>query len=131
MNTNQKTKMATSRSNSIPKLTAKAQKVFNAYIRKRDNGLLCISCGQRQGDQAGHYLPVKQYSALRFDENNVNLQCSYCNLYLHGNQVFYRKGLIAKIGAKAVEDLENMAITNRIKKWSRSELEEIIEKYKL
>jgi hypothetical protein len=33
----------------IPKLTAKAQKVFNAYVRQRDsdNGYFtCISCGQ-------------------------------------------------------------------------------------
>jgi len=49
---------------------------------------------------------------------------------LHGNQVMYRVGLVKKIGEKAVAELESMYINNRIKKWTREELEEIINKYK-
>jgi hypothetical protein len=40
-------------------------------------------------------------------------------------------GLIKRIGEKAVLELERDAIENRVKKWSREELEEIIEKYKI
>ena len=114
---------------SLPKLLKKTEKVFNAYIRNRDEGLQCISCG-RPGNQAGHYFPVKGFSALRFDEWNVNLQCPGCNLFRHGNQAMYRIGLVEKIGEEAVKELEKIAKNNRVKKWSREELYAIIEKYK-
>jgi hypothetical protein len=112
----------------LPKLLKKAEKIFNAYIRKRDEGLRCISC-DRPGNQAGHYFPVKGYSSLRFNEYNVNLQCPVCNLYQHGNQAMYRIGLVDKIGEEAVKELEKLAVTERVKKWTRSELEEIIKTY--
>jgi hypothetical protein len=114
----------------IPKLTAKAQKVFNAYIRQRDEGLPCISCGSYNGNQAGHYFSVKGFSALRFNEWNIHLQCAGCNMYKHGNQAMYRIGLVERIGEKAVKELEQEAVHNRIKKWQRTELNEIIERYK-
>ena len=114
---------------SLPKLTEKAQKVFNSWIRKRDEGHKCISCNN-PGNQAGHYFTVRGYSYLRFDERNVNIQCSGCNLYKYGNQAMYRIGLVQKLGEDVVKDLEYDAVNNRIKKWSRSELLEIIEKYK-
>ena len=115
---------------SLPKLTEEAQRVFNKYIRTRDEGLTCISCGSDKANQAGHWISIKQSSALRFNEWNVNLQCAGCNLYLHGNQVMYRVGLVRKIGDRAVAELEFLFMNNRIKKWSREELEEIINKYK-
>lgn len=115
---------------SLPKLTAKAQKVFNAWIRSRDEGKPCISCGSLKADQAGHYFPVKQFGALRFEEMNAHLQDAYCNCYCHGNQAMYRIGLVKRYGELYVEELERMAIENSgPKKWSRSELEGIIFKY--
>lgn len=114
---------------SIPKLQKKAQTVFNAWIRKRDEGEPCISCGKYTANQAGHYLPVKQFGSVRYHIDNCALQCSYCNCYAHGNQILYRRNLIKRIGEKRVIKLEEYAIANRIKKWSRSELEEIIQKY--
>lgn len=112
----------------LPKLLKRAEKVFNSYIRRRDEGLMCISC-DNPGDQAGHYFPVKGFSALRFSEFNVNLQCSGCNCYKHGNQIFYRQGLVKKIGEAAVQELERVANFERVKKWDRQSLEEIIKKY--
>jgi len=123
-------KQSTKKLKSIPKLLKEAQQVFNKYIRTRDEGLVCISCGSDKANQAGHWISVKQSSALRYHEWNVNLQCAGCNLYLHGNQVMYRVGLVRKIGEKAVAELESMYINQRIKKWDRSELEDIINKYK-
>ena len=114
----------------LPKLMKDAQQVFNKYIRERDAGLVCISCGSNQANQAGHWISVKQSSALRYHEWNVNLQCAGCNLYLHGNQVLYRVGLVKKIGEKAVAELESILANSRIKKWTREELEDIINKYK-
>ena len=123
-------KQSTKKLKPIPKLLKEAQQVFNKYIRTRDEGLVCISCGSDKANQAGHWISVKQSGALRYHEWNVNLQCAGCNLYLHGNQVMYRVGLVQKIGEKAVAELESMYINQRIKKWDRSELEDIINKYK-
>ncbi len=114
---------------SLPALLKKTEGIFNAYIRKRDEGKPCISCG-KPGNQAGHYFPVKGFSALRYDERNVNLQCAYCNRYQHGNQAMYRIGLVKRYGEDMVLGLENDAVSNRVKKWTRTELNEIIEKYK-
>lgn len=105
-----------------------AQRVFNGHVRKRDEGLKCISC-ENPGNQAGHYFPVC-YSGVRFSEVNVNLQDAYCNCYAYGNQAMYRIGLVMKYGEKAVRELEEEAVRTKYKKWSRSELEEIIFKYK-
>ena len=117
----------------IPKLTAKAQKVFNAYIRQRDteNGYFtCISCGQTKDTSqmdAGHYVPVKRSSALRFDEYNVNGECKACNGFDEFHLIGYRRNLVDKIGERMVIRLEQES--RLIKRWNRTELNEIIEKY--
>jgi len=111
-------------------LKAKAQKVFNAWIRKRDEGKPCISCGIQPTQQAGHYFSAGHYSKLRFDERNVSGQCIRCNYYLSGNQIGYRQGLIKRIGLEAVEQLEAEASIKGAFKWDRFSLIDIIEKYK-
>jgi hypothetical protein len=112
----------------IPKLTAKAQRVFNAWIRRRDADNGCISCG-KPIDHAGHYLSAGHHGALRFNEINVNGQCLRCNNFLHGNLINYRIGLIKKYGENKVLMLENCR--NITKRWSRIELLSIIKTYEL
>lgn len=106
-----------------------AQIVFNAYIRARDAGQPCISCQRSSGAKinAGHYLAVGSHPELRFEELNNNLQCEHCNTYLSGNQLEYRKGLIAKIGIEKVEWLESK---HEAKKYTIDEIKEIKAKYK-
>ena len=117
----------------IPKLTAKAQKVFNAYIRKRDSEdgyFTCISCGQTKTTDlmdCGHFAPVKGGSALRFDEYNCNGECKKCNGFDEFHLIGYRRGIINKYGESVLIYLEQNA--RLIKKWSRTELNEIIDKY--
>ena len=122
-------KKTTKKRESLPKLLEAAQRVFNKYIRNRDEGLPCISCGGENANQAGHYFPVKGFSYLRFHEWNVNRQCPGCNMWLHGNQAMYRIGLVKKIGEKAVMELEALAINNRVYKFSITEVKEIIKTY--
>lgn len=112
----------------IPKLLKKAEKVFNAWIRKRDEGKTCITC-ENLGDQAGHYWPVR-YSGVRFDEMNVHIQESGCNKWKHGNQGVFRMKLVERHGEDVVKELDDRAIRTQFKKWNRDELNEIIEKYK-
>lgn len=125
--------MPKSKSLSLPKLTAKAQKVFNAYIRQRDSKegyFTCISCFKTlpiESMNAGHYVPVKGGSALRFNEYNVNGECQRCNGFDEFHLVGYRKYLVMKIGEDKVNRLEENR--NKVYKWSRTELEEIIEHY--
>lgn len=85
-----------------------AQIAFNRYIRARDYGKPCISCGRHhQGKwNAGHYRSVGAAPELRFTELNVHLQCEPCNSHLSGNIVEYRKRLVEKIGIEKVEWLE-------------------------
>jgi len=91
-------------------LKALAQKVFNSYIRLRDEDEGCISCDKSKDWHgqwhAGHYLTVGARPQLRFNELQVWRQCSQCNLYLSGNLAQYRLKLIGRIGLEAVEVLE-------------------------
>jgi hypothetical protein len=84
------------------------QKVFNIYVRMRDKDLPCISCGKWNVEEfhAGHYI-ASTYQYLRFNEFNVNKQCSQCNTHLRGNLIPYRIELIKRIGLGIVEQLEN------------------------
>lgn len=113
----------------IQKLKQKAQSTFNTWIRERDSDKGCISCGA-EIDHAGHYFNSGHYSALTFDESNVHGQCLRCNNFLHGNLINYRMGLVDRYGDKYVKELEKKS-RNKIAKYSRTELIEIIEKYKL
>lgn len=117
---------------SLPKLKADLQEIFNAYIRKRDEGRPCISCGQFRLLQAGHYYPVSGYDGLRFNEINVNGECSGCNCFDQSHLIHYGKNLVLKYGSEKVSELDELAANYKKNgyKWSRSELMELIEKYK-
>ena len=86
-----------------------AQKAFNAWIRERDAGQPCISCGTTSDVQfcAGHYRTVGACPELRYEPLNVHRQCNKnCNLEKSGNIVEYRIRLAQKIGADQVAWLE-------------------------
>lgn len=85
------------------------QTAFNAWIRQRDAGQPCISCGTTADVQycAGHYRTTAAAPELRFEPLNVHLQCNRnCNMGKSGNLLGYRPRLIEKIGLEAVEWLE-------------------------
>lgn len=90
-----------------------AQAAVNAYIRARDFGKPCISCGstpeQKRGGtmDAGHYRSRGAASHLRFNVLNIAGQCVRCNRYNSGNAVDFRIGLIERIGIDLVEKLES------------------------
>jgi len=97
-----------------PWYTKRAQDAMNAYARERDHDLPCISCGAEYAHTAlggtydgGHYRSVGSSKGTRFLLKNINKQCKHCNKVLDGNPIGYRKGLIKKIGVKAVEAIEN------------------------
>jgi len=109
-----------------------ARRVFQLYIRERDKDLPCISCGTITSKvwDAGHYLKAELYTGLIFNEDNCHKQCRKCNRYLGGNEIEYRMGLIERIGADRVEDLERRRDQFRLYKYSDEELKALILKFK-
>lgn len=106
-----------------------AQKVFNQYIRARDESLPCISCGvfgPRKWD-AGHYRSVGAHPELRFNEDNCHAQCVPCNQHRSGNHIDYRIGLLMRIGDERVTRLEG---PHPPRKYTILELEAIRAEYK-
>lgn len=105
-----------------------AQVEFNRWVRTRDADKPCISCGRGSYGQAhaGHFFSVGARPGLRFNPDNVHLQCALCNVHLHGNLINYRIGLIARIGLEAVEALER---DQSIKKYSIDDLKQIKQTY--
>lgn len=106
-----------------------AQSAVNAFVRQRDLGKPCISCGRHHKGEihAGHYLSRGAHPELALDPRNIHSQCAPCNTYLSGNQINYRKGLIAREGIELVEWLEG---PHEPKKWTREELTEIRDHYR-
>lgn len=126
---------------SVPKTSKidQTQTVFNRYIRLRDtveshNGERvgsCISCGKRTVNgkanaSAGHYYSRGARSDLRFNEDNVFLQCNNCNVYGDAEtMVKFKENVIKKIGQKRFEALKE----KKQQDYSETNLKKIRKKY--
>jgi len=100
-----------------------AQKAFNKYIRARDAGRKCASCGCTLKDKthfltgsavdASHYRSRGSARHLRFNVFNCVSACVECNRQLSGNIVNLRIGLIERFGPEIVERIERDNQTRR------------------
>lgn len=111
-------------------LMKKAQSIFNHWVRLRDFGDPCISCGKPLSEKydASHYFSSGGHKSVTFDPDNVHASCVYCNRHLHGNLLNYQINIEKKIGSKRLFKLSQKAYIE--KKYTRSELREIIAFYK-
>ena len=93
----------------------RAQAAVNAWVRLRDAGQPCISCGTTTADawHAGHFYSTAARPDLRFDPANVHRQCAQCNLFLSGNLIAYRLNLPARIGQDEVDRLDGPPTAER------------------
>lgn len=118
----------------LPLALEATKKAVHQYIRKRDHGKPCISCGTpfKEDHQAGHYYKSEKYSLLRFDVLNIHGQCVRCNLSLEGNFDEYSLRIGDRIGKENVDYLNKKAReefkTNH--KWDLDELKKIRENIK-
>ncbi|WP_025995755.1 recombination protein NinG [Pseudomonas viridiflava] len=106
------------------------QTAFNAWIRERDAGQPCISCGTTADVQycAGHYRTTAACPELRFEPLNVHLQCNRnCNMGQSGNLLGYRPRLLEKIGAEKLAWLEG---PHEPQKYTIEELKALTAKYR-
>lgn len=110
-----------------------ADRVFSLYIRRRDcpDGVgRCISCGKLitvETCDCGHYIP-RGNMATRYYERNCAAQCRPCNRYKDGNLVGFTIGLVERYGDGIIEELN--ALKHTTTKFSKSDYEELIKKYK-
>lgn len=110
---------------------------FSKFIRKVDadeNGMVkCFSCRKvahwKEMD-AGHYIPKSISLALRFYVKNVNVQCTACNRFRHGNLTEYALALKKKYGDGILEELDEIRREGEGHRISESEYQELYDKYK-
>lgn len=105
------------------------QQAFNEWVRHRDMGEPCVSCGRHHNGQwhAGHYRSVGGHPALRFEPLNVWRQCAPCNTHKSGDLVNYRAELVRRIGIVNVEWLEG---PHEPQKYTIDELKALTAKYR-
>ncbi len=63
----------------LAKATENAEAAVNKFVRRRDEGKPCISCGAMKPHTAGHHRSVASAPELRFNTKNINGQCWGCN----------------------------------------------------
>ena len=114
----------------ITTLRKDAQFFFNKFIRLRDKNNSCISCNIKLPEKydAGHFWNKQNHSNVTYNELNVHAQCVTCNQHKHGNLINYRDNLIEKIGIDKYNELQDLSKIT--KKWSKEELQAIIDIYK-
>lgn len=118
----------------LPDLIAEAQAAFNAYIRARDEGQLCICCGKpfepmKPGGSvdAGHFRSRGAAGHLRFNEDNCFAQRKNCNRPGGTTYAAFRAGVVARIGEARVNALE---ADNTPHKWTHDELRGVRDTYR-
>lgn len=129
---NKKAKQTASKSK--PNLVKKLDRIFSRYIRLRDampNGYVrCISCGQIKKFEdvdCGHF-HSRTHMATRFNEDNCNAECKFCNRFSADHLIAYQRNLIKKIGQQRFDLLNAKA--HSACHFLNSELEEMIDYYK-
>lgn len=102
------------------------QRAVNDWRREMllSAGYGCISCGTKTAFawHAGHYRTTAAAPQLRFNPDNLWLQCSACNVHKSGNIEAYRAALVELIGEDRVLALESNNETHR---YTREELDGI------
>lgn len=115
-------------------LIKKADKYFSLAIRYRDGKKVmgdwftpCITCekwGHLKQMHAGHF-QSRRHMATRYDDENVNGQCSGCNTFRYGEQYKYSVALDKKYGRGTAKRLAQKA--RETVKLTSAELLQIIE----
>lgn len=110
------------------------KKVVHEYVRLRDKGRPCISCGEEWNPdfQAGHYHKSELYTSLKFHLDNIHGQCVGCNIFKDGNLEQYNINLPLRIGKEMFTELQELAQIDKhqVKVWNVENLRSIRETIK-
>ena len=106
-------------------LKKKLIKIFNAYIRKRDN-YTCVICWSKLNPNCWHYLSCIS-NATRFDERNCNCQCAKCNKSHEYNFLPYHNWMLKRYWQEIIDELNKL--WNSTRKFTQQEYLDMIEYY--
>lgn len=113
---------------------ATTKTIVHAYVRERDKGKPCISCGNdwKPNFQAGHGYAAGSFETLRYNLHNINGQCEQCNLRKEGDFFNYSLNLPDRIGVENYNELVRLAGIDKqfSKVWDVDKLKEIRETVK-
>ena len=114
-------------------LKLNAWKAVSAFVRKRDP--FCVCWGKPTTEVSHFFHNTDKPSGnifggneLWFDIRNLNGGCFYCNRMMSGNLALYALYLEKKYGHGILQELRRLY--GKPKKWTREELQAVIEKYK-
>lgn len=109
-------------------------RVFGEWIRRKgadsDGMVMCVTCGVRlhwKEANAGHFWK-RQHQATRYDPHNVHVQCVRCNNFRGGAEAEHATYILQQYEIDEFERLAQRHIG--IKKWTRDEIESMLEDYK-
>jgi hypothetical protein len=120
---------------SLRSLKNKAWKLCSEYVRRSnaDAGGFCgcYTCGApihwKLEAQAGHAIGGR-HNAVLLDVEIIRPQCVSCNVFRRGNYPIFAAKLIRENGIEWFE--QKLIKAREVVKYTRSDLEELIEKYK-
>lgn len=120
---------------SLSWLKINVRTVCHDYIKLRDKGLPCVSCGAHwtSEHQAGHLYKAELFSMLKYDERNIHNQCKKCNLFDNGNESMYHAAILSRLSIDDYDEIKRIASQEKQTnfKWDREELEKIRKYYQL
>ena len=123
----------------LSKVCAETQRDVNRYVMAvaRAEGRVCISCGNPNITDAGHYIHAgSKYrtSRLRFALILLEPQCGYCNRYSGGgNNAGYTAGLLERYGPdriREIAELKRQADSGELAPLTKEECREIAARHR-
>jgi len=87
-------------------LKKKLDIIFSKYIRLRDKGNPCVTCGApwEFNHQNGHFISRRHF-ATRWDEINAHSQCPKCNLWGAGEQFAHANAIDLMYGKGTAQSI--------------------------
>ena len=104
------------------------QKKINEMVRLLDEGKQCIARPESQGNEAGHVHGVGAYPSLRYNLNNIYLQCTYSNKERGGEPHLMLAGIEREYGLEQRDLVDALPLKYPILKLSGQEKYDAIQK---
>ena len=106
-------------------LEKKLWNTASLYVRKRDG--CCVTCGATEGLTMSHWIKAGK-QRVRYDERNVNCQCSACNNRHNYYTLYYDEYMLKEYGQMVMLDLIELA-KGTAWKWSVLDLRRMLAEY--
>jgi hypothetical protein len=109
-------------------LESNLDKVFNAYIMKRDR-YSCILTGGQRNTNVSHLFGQSEYPNVRWDERNAHCMVKSVHTHYHESNPFkYIDWFVETYGQEELDDLKKRAY-GRLKTYTIGELLDLTNKF--